>query len=432
MSSSIRVGEVLRYPVAAKQGIPIPEMIDGFSNFYAVTQKHGAAALKLDAGINQPASIAAVDGPRVAVIALSSSPHKTGQVITPWQDVFDIDNGHVRYFGDNRTPGKDPSTSLGNSRLLYQWNLHSGLTREERARAAPITLFRRVTRRKRPKGFVQFEGVAVLRRAELVTQSGAHGYFTNYVFDFDVLDLVAENECFAWSWINLRRDHDVSAEESLGNAPGSWRTWVTEGDLALPKIRRYVAKRSVVSTIEQKPPTSSPESEILSALYLNYKGKEAKFEAVAAWISARILGRTGTYRPQGVTRATGDRGFDFIARLDLGDGFGALKLVVLGQAKCEALGSPTNGMDVARTVARLRRGWIGVYVTTSYFSGSVQTEVIQDRYPILLINGKRLAEELYAEILRRGNQPLVELLSEIEGEYGSISEMSDPDQVLFL
>lgn len=432
MSPPIRIGQVLRYPVAAKPGVAIPTSIDGFPNFYAVTWHQDAAALKLDAGINQPVVVKAVDGPRVAVVALSSSPHKTGQVITPWQDVFDVDNGHVRYFGDNRTPGKDPSSSLGNSRLLSQWRLHTGPTQEDRARAAPIVLFRRVTRLGRPKGFVQFEGVALLRRAELVTQTGADGYFTNYVFDFAVIDLAAENEVFAWNWINRRRDPTVSAEASLKKAPKAWRTWVSEGDLAVPRIRRYVARRRIVSTIDQKPPVSSAHNEILGAVYANYKGQEAKFEAVAAWISGRILGRSGTYRPHGVTRATGDRGFDFIARLDLGDGFGAIKLVVLGQAKCEALGSPTNGKDVARTVARLRRGWIGVYVTTSYFSASVQTEVIQDRYPILLVNGRRLAEELYTEIHQRGGLPLPDLFAEIEHEYGSVTELSDPDHVLFL
>jgi len=54
---------------------------------------------------------------------------------------------------------------------------------------------------------------------------------------------------------------------------------------------------------------------------------------------------------------------------------------VLGQAKCQVLDRPTHGRDIARTVARLRRGRLGVYVTTSFFSSQTQREVIEDRYP---------------------------------------------------
>jgi hypothetical protein len=52
---------------------------------------------------------------------------------------------------------------------------------------------------------------------------------------------------------------------------------------------------------------------------------------------------------------------------------------------------PTNGLHIARLAARLRRGWVGVYVTTSYFSIPVQREVLSDRYPILFVDGARLA-----------------------------------------
>jgi hypothetical protein len=168
---------------------------------------------------------------------------------------------------------------------------------------------------------------------------------------------------------------------------------------------------------------------LLSAVYKSYKGREAAFEAVAAWAAHKALG--DKYRPYGVTRATGDRGFDFVGRLDHGHGFGAAKLVVLGQAKCEKLNAPTNGLHLARTVARLRRGWLGVYVTTSYFSLPSQTEVIQDRYPLLLVNGLSLATSLDQELNRVGGS-LEALLNDIEHRYGRVTELSDPDQVLFL
>ncbi|MDH6542029.1 hypothetical protein M2167_004572 [Streptomyces sp. SPB4] len=45
-------------------------------------------------------------------------------------------------------------------------------------------------------------------------------------------------------------------------------------------------------------------------------------------------------------------------------------------------------------MARLRRGWIGVYVATGAYSVPAQTEMVEDQYPIVLVNGMELAREL--------------------------------------
>ncbi len=47
---------------------------------------------------------------------------------------------------------------------------------------------------------------------------------------------------------------------------------------------------------------------------------------------------------------------------------------------------PTNGVAIARTVARLKRGWIALYVTASFFSKQSQLEVIEDAYPLIKID----------------------------------------------
>jgi hypothetical protein len=45
--------------------------------------------------------ISTVDGERWPAILISSGPHKIGAPETPWQDLFDPDNGHIRYYGYN-------------------------------------------------------------------------------------------------------------------------------------------------------------------------------------------------------------------------------------------------------------------------------------------------------------------------------------------
>jgi len=96
-------------------------------------------------------------------------------------------------------------------------------------------------------------------------------------------------------------------------------------------------------------------------------------------------------------------GIDFVCRLDVGDPGGQLSrapIVVLGQAKCQK--NPIAAPDLARVVARLQRGWMGVYVTTSVFSEPAQLELTEDKYPLVLINGKRLVRELEQATVEEG------------------------------
>jgi hypothetical protein len=145
-----------------------------------------------------------------------------------------------------------------------------------------------------------------------------------------------------------------------------------------------------------------------------------------------VLGASeGTYHLGWVTIRSGDGGVDFVSRLDLGSGFSRVKVVVLGQAKCEASSSPTNGKDVARTIARLRRGWIGAYVTTSFFSEAAQRELIDDQYPVLLINGRRLAEEVFAMATQEG-VAVEKVLERIDAQYDQSIADRRPEEIIEL
>ncbi|MDP9439581.1 MAG: restriction endonuclease [Actinomycetota bacterium] len=305
VESRIYMGEVLRYPSSTAA---TALEIDGHRNFYAATRYPLAKPLRLERGITQAKAVGASEGKRVPVIAISSSVHKVGSDQTPWQDVFDVDNGHIRYFGDNKRPGCDPASSLGNSQLLAAWAAHHGAMREERKGAIPVVFFRR-----QRKGFVAFEGLGLIRRCELVTQHGNDGYFANYAWDFLVLSVAPESEGFDWAWINARRDPEISLDATLKLAPEAWRTWVRDGETVIPRVRRYVAQRSLVSEKAQRPTAGSRLAGILADVREAYVGREARFEGVAAWVSERLLGSAGAYRAHGVTRATSDRGFDFVA-----------------------------------------------------------------------------------------------------------------------
>ena len=120
-----------------------------------------------------------------------------------------------------------------------------------------------------------------------------------------------------------------------------------------------------------------------------------------------------------------------MGRIDIGHGFSKVKIVVLGQAKCESPLTATSGKDVARTVARLKRGWIGAYVTTGHFSKETQIEIAEDQYPLLTVNGKQLAQEVLRQQVADGFSSLEDFLVFVESEYSEKLSNRAPDSILF-
>lgn len=114
----------------------------------------------------------------------------------------------------------------------------------------------------------------------------------------------------------------------------------------------------------------------------------------------------------------------------MGTGFSKVEVVVLGQAKCEAYSKPTNGVDLARTVARLKRGWIGAYVTTSYFSEKSQQEISEDSYPLITVNGLELAKEVLKLVELTGSSSVLNFLENLDKKYSEFIEKKKPEDVL--
>jgi len=136
----------------------------------------------LESGINPIRATKTNTGLRTPAILISSSTHKLGSKDTPWQDQFDVDNGFIKYYGDNKSIG-DPSKAPGNANILHQFLLHRNNTYENRLTAVPFVFFKSIKVGNRVKGNRVFQGVGLLKSAELVTQYQKDiGYFTNYVF----------------------------------------------------------------------------------------------------------------------------------------------------------------------------------------------------------------------------------------------------------
>ncbi|MGW7364054.1 HNH endonuclease [Streptomyces sp. NPDC054841] len=240
MGSQLRVGEVLRSAQNRDPAIPV---IDGYRNIHHVTASRNLAQIQLSKGINPTAKVKAPEGQRRPAILIRSSPWKAGTAETPWHDAFDLDNGHVRYFGDHRVDHTVPvGSTQGNAVLLEAFAEHRAAIAKQRALAVPLLVFAAVTRNKTPKGYVEFCGVAVIERAEQIEQEDKGRPFPNYRYDLAVLDLSAEDNRVDWAWIGARGNSGLSAADALEHAPLSWRAWVEFGNAALPDVRRQTRR----------------------------------------------------------------------------------------------------------------------------------------------------------------------------------------------
>lgn len=354
-------------------------------------------------------------------IIVSSNTKPRSESYNPWEDEFNEDIGYIHYYGDNKTKDRNPEDTPGNKRLLEQFKISQNKDPKIRAKAIPILFFES----KKP-GERIFHGYGTVESVKLVTQySGTpenKEYFSNYLFTFCVFSLKKEQEAFNWDWIDARRDHDQYAP-SL--APKEWQDWIKNGNFN--QVRRHVYGRSTSKKKEQLPIPGSKLDSILSQIYNYYNDNPYGFEFLAKDVTRLLIEDSGTICHDGwVTQASGDGGYDYVLRIDIGKaGLSQVRQVVLGQAKCYETKNGISGKDVDRIIARLKRGWIAAFVTTSYFTDATQKEILEDNYPIMLINGKKVAE-VVSQYIYRNNITLEQYLAKL----GTEQEYRNPEDIL--
>ncbi|MEU5525499.1 restriction endonuclease [Micromonospora chersina] len=196
-------------------------------------------------------------------------------------------------------------------------------------------------------------------------------------------------------------------------------------------MRRRVLASRLKAVEEQLPVVGSNEERVLMSLYRFFDGRKHAFELLASKVAAQVLGDSGAmYREGWLTRAGGDGGVDFVGRLDVGSAGSSTPLVVLGQAKCVTPRTSIGPDQVARVVARLRRGWVGVFVTTGVFSRQAQVEIVDDQYPLVLINGRVLVEQVLRMTAQDHDGDLDALLKTVVEAYENGVTQRRPEEIL--
>ena len=387
-SRQIRIGEIFRVP---QLGVPnhqnasdYLELTKGSHSRSADTQK----GMFFYASVREPGQNAT----RLPAFIFHSNPYKKDTEGTPWIDIIEPDVGYALYHGDNKTAGCLPLQARGNRKFAEIQHFYTDPKLREFA--PPVLVFTQREVNGRRQGYREFAGYGVPVRCTINTQreKSSNRYFTNLAIELALFNLEHENELFPWSWIDARRDPNLTGADVLAFAPAAWKEWVKRGDSAIERCRRNVARYAVQRRSEQRL-LSADEKRHLEEVQHYFELKKHPFEGLAAYVATRIIGHN--CKRGWVTKRSGDMGIDFVCRLDIGDPGSQLSrtpIVVLGQAKCQR--GPISAPDLARVVSRLQRGWMGVYVTTSEFSEPAQMELAEDKFPLLLVNGKRLIQEL--------------------------------------
>jgi hypothetical protein len=393
---------------------------NGFRNFWIATDAPDGTHFRQTAGINPVRKAANGRRPAVAIfLTPAGDRHRL-----PWLDEVDLSNGFIRYFGDNKPAlRRPPEQAPGNRVLLEEMDLAASSELGQRVRAAPLLFFRNLGN---PDGvaITEFLGYGLIREAHRLTQFYKGETFSNFAFDCVLLRGTVGTdgrESVDIAWIDERRSSADDAE-CLPLAPKAWQLWSRHGRSALDRrdVRRFVMPHTS-GPRDQLPSRESDLGKTLAVIYDHYANSKHSFEALAALVTKQVIAGPGLdYQSGWVTPKGGDGGVDFVQRLDIGSGFSSARLIVLGQAKCRSpwtSGSGVSGEDLARVVARLRRGWIGAYVTTSFFTEAAQRELNLDQYPIVLIPGERLAQVASELQAAGGHSSMKDFLGWVDHQY---------------
>ena len=222
----------------------------------------------------------------------------------------------------------------------------------------------------------------MLERAEVVAQWDRHlrRTFPNYRFELVVLSLARERWSFDWTWINARRD-PASIAAVAEARPAAWRDWVRDGSAALPRRSGARSHTRPPSTHPSRcrPPDRGRRSP--GDVYAYYQQQEiGRSRLLAEMVAERVLESSGRDYVRGwitPVRATTARLCRPCSTSAPDSPGHALWYSARRSARNRAV--PRAASHIARTAARLRRGWIGVYVTTSFFSRPVQAEKLRRR-----------------------------------------------------
>lgn len=319
-----------------------------------------------------------------------------------WPDYLDSEIGLYTYYGDNKSPGYELHSKIGNKFLKDIYDKLSFGTREERLKIQPLFLFEN---NKENRG-VQYKGLLVpsflnMNEKEFLValwaSKGNKERFQNYKALFTVLDpsegsLSEPND----ERLNLKWLNDIKNDKCYDSiyAPIAYKRWVDTG-----KYTPFTSKRlSEIRNKYEQLPSDPLKKKMLNYIYnyfYNPKNKKdsTKFEPFAIYIST--LSDSNITKLDN-TRPTRDGGRDGIGEYRImNKSERPLTTFFAVEAKCYNENDSVGVKETSRLISRIRHRQFGVLVTTSFVAKQAYQEIVEDGHPISIISGGDIIEILY-------------------------------------
>lgn len=320
-----------------------------------------------------------------------------------WRDELDTSIGVLIYYGDNKTPGRDlHKTNLhGNEILRYMFEIASSINLEKRKTLPPVFVFKKTSGRD-----VKFLGLAVPgikgkpSKDWLTAVWGCNrdgDRFQNYKSYFTILNTSTGSEFQSGFGINLAWINDIEKGMAFDSkyAPYEWKKYIENKNYS-PLFAR---SEKFVKSKEEQLPDNKLKLEMLKKIqtYFVSKDRGYSFEKFAVDITKYM---DSSIVDIDVTRPYKDGGFDAEGKYRI---FSNVENVVYVdfylQAKCYNYETTSIGVkDTARLISRIKDRQFGILITTSYIAKQAYEEILNDRHPVVFINGKNIVDYVFYEL----------------------------------
>lgn len=328
-----------------------------------------------------------------------------------WRDELDTSIGVLLYYGDNKTPGRDlHQTNLhGNEILRYMFDLASSEDLIIRKKMPPVFVFKKAKGRD-----VKFLGLAVPgikgkpKKDWLTAVWGCNrdgDRFQNYKAYFTILNTGTGSEVQSGFGVNLAWLNDIENGHAYDSkyAPYEWKKYIDNKNYA-PLFART---EKFIKSKEEQLPSETLKLAMLNKIhsYFIEKDRGYSFEKFAADLTQYM---DSSVVDIDVTRPYKDGGFDAEGRYKI---FSNVENVVYVdfylQAKCYNPENNSIGVkDTARLISRIKDRQFGILFTTSFIGKQAYEEILEDRHPIVFVNGKNIIDYIFDELEIRNIESL--------------------------
>lgn len=299
-----------------------------------------------------------------------------------WPDFFDSSTGILRFYGDNRTPGKDIKDTVKKGNILLENIFHMAEEEKTRKKNPLVFVFEKYPT-ENSKRSVKFLGVFVpgsytsniSESLIAIWRRSGKNRFQNYEAFFSCLNIRE---------IKRSEIEELSLKGISKFKNPVWIKYITHGLSSNLVLKSQNNEYHIESKNEQLPRSNS-ELKVLQYIYEYYSKDSYKFESFAAKIVEMM---DKNFIEIELTRPFRDGGRDAIGKYIIRSGeIHQHKLKFSMEAKCYNLHNSVGVKEISRLISRIKNKEFGVLVTTSYINKQVLKEVFDDQHPILYVTG---------------------------------------------